>query len=268
MDIATRKKLALGKAKLENLVFGRGGFFTKYKFVDSLKPVSEVYPSVEQLCAQAPYAEFVAEMASHIETLRHVPGLDWDARMLSPLDGTAAYAAARKFRPKRIIEIGSGQSTRFLAAGAEGAEIICIDPLPWRSVDDLPVTFIPRLLQNEDAELCDSLEPNDILFIDSSHIMLPGMDVDIEFNRIFPRLKPGVLVHVHDIFLPFDYPPHWRDRNWNEQNALVGWLFGSFEIVYPGHYVVKRHPELIDRLFSDFAPCLRKLAGSMWLRKL
>ena len=266
MRFETRKNLAQVKAKVANLVTGGGGFFIKYKFVDSLKPVSEPYHEVERLCEQSPFAEFVAEMASHLDPLRDIPGLDWQARMLSPLDGLAAYTAVCKFKPKRIVEIGSGQSTRFLAA-AGGAKITCIDPAPWRAVDDLPVCFEQRVLDNQDADRCAELEANDILFIDSSHIMLPGMDTDIEFNRIFPRLKPGVIVHVHDIFLPFDYPPHWRDRRWNEQNALVGWLFGGFDIVYPAHYVIKRHPELIDQAFANFPPCLDKHAASMWLRR-
>jgi hypothetical protein len=152
-------------------------------------------------------------------------------------------------------------------AAPASTEIICIDPSPRQSIEDLPVTFVRRVLTEADAELCATLEANDILFIDSSHIMLPGMDVDIEFNRIFAQLKPGVIVHVHDVFLPYDYPPEWRDRCWSEQNALVGWLFGAFEIVYPGHYVIRQHGDLIDEAFAAFPICRIKDAGSIWLRK-
>jgi hypothetical protein len=186
--------------------------------------------------------------------------------MLSHLDRAAAYAAVAKFRPRRLLEIGSGDSTRFLAKAKGDAEMLCIDPAPRCSISELPVKLVQRVLRHSDIELCAALEPNDILFIDSSHIMLPGTDVDMEFNRIFPRLKPGVIVHVHDIFLPFDYPKGWKKRNWNEQSALVGWLFGAFEIIYPAHYVTRRHPELIDAVLGDLR--MPKNAGSFWIRKL
>ena len=119
---------------------------------------------------------------------------------------------------------------------------------------------------NADAETAGSLEANDILFIDSSHIMLPGMDVDIQFNRMFPRLKKGVIVHVHDIFLPFDYPPHWRVRNYSEQNALIGWILsGFFEVIWPGHYVFSRHHNEAQKVLAKISPL--QAAGSIWLRK-
>jgi hypothetical protein len=122
-------------------------------------------------------------------------------------------------------------------------------------------------MTGDDAALCGSLEADDILFIDSSHIMLPGMDVDIQFNRAFPRLRPGVVVHLHDIFLPFPYPAHWSHRNYSEQNALIGWLVsGYFQILYPGHYVARRHGDLLDAALSAF-PIVRREAGSLWLRK-
>lgn len=269
MNIARAKRLSSMRAQLMTLAGRGGGFFVQYDYVSSVPATVEAYPEVERLCEAAPYLEFLSEMASHIEEFkgfgRHPNDPRWDCRMLSRLDGAAAYAAVKKFKPKRIIEVGSGDSTFFLTKASDSAEITCIDPAPRREIDGLPVTVVRRVLENSDADLCAELEPNDIFFIDSSHILLPGMDVDIEFNRIFPRLKPGVIVHVHDIFLPFDYPGQWKDRNWNEQNALIGWLFGSFDIIYPGHYVARCHADKIDALFGDFP--VPKNAGSIWLRK-
>ncbi|HEV2569140.1 class I SAM-dependent methyltransferase [Sphingomonas sp.] len=272
METAVRKKLSAIRAALRHLFDRGGGFFVQYDYVDSIRPVERPYEAVEQLCEAAPFREFLAEMNRDIPNYQQLGSSaddpDWNGRMFPPLDCAALYTAVRKFQPKRIVEIGSGDTTRFMArAAAPSTRITCIDPAPRRSIEHLPVEFVRRVLTDDDVETCAQLEANDILFIDSSHIMLPGMDVDIEFNRIFPRLQPGVIVHVHDIFLPFDYPSDWRDRHWSEQNALVGWLFGAFEIVFPGHYVVRRHPELIDEAVGAFPQAAVKDAGSMWLRK-
>jgi hypothetical protein len=95
------------------------------------------------------------------------------------------------------------------------------------------------------------------------------MDVDIEFNRIFPALAPGVLVHVHDIFLPFDYPPAMQGWCYSEQNALIGWIVsGFFEVVFPAHYVRRVHAGHVEeRLGRHFPPLARRGAGSIWLRR-
>jgi len=117
--------------------------------------------------------------------------------------------------------------------------------------------------------LVDEFVENDVLFIDSSHIMLPGMDVDLQFNRMFPRLAPGVLVHVHDIFLPDDYPPNWRPRWYSEQNALIGWILsGYFEVVLPTYYATTRMAQDVEQALGGFAPFQRNgTAGSIWLRR-
>ena len=267
------RKWISAKRAAARLLGGRGGgFFVQYDYVKKVAPVAAPYSEVEQLCAASGFREHLAAMAADVgfyEELASTEGLEWNGRMYPPLDCFALVTAIRRFRPKRVVEIGSGDTTRFMTAAAgPDTAISCIDPQPRRSIEHLPVTFVRRMLTVDDAALCETLEANDILFIDSSHIMLPGMDVDIELNRIFPRLKPGVIVHLHDIFLPFDYPPDWRGRCWSEQNALVGWLFGPFEILYPGHYVVRRHPDLIDQAFDHFPLGRVKDAGSLWLRKL
>ena len=189
--------------------------------------------------------------------------------MFPALDGMVTYAMVRKAKPRRIIEIGSGNSTYFLARGVKDnglGTITCIDPEPRRDIIDLDVDFKPRLMNNQDADLASTLEAGDILFIDSSHIMLPGMDVDIQFNRLFPRLKPGVLVHIHDIFLPDGYPQHWENRHYSEQGVLVGWLVSRyFDIVWPAHYAVARHGDRLEAALGDVAPV--RQGGSMWLRR-
>jgi hypothetical protein len=230
------------------------GFFIQYAYTPHLKPVAEI-------------ANHKTQLATFTDDKDDRPVLG--RGMFPALDGMAAYAAVRRFKPQRIIEIGSGDSTHFLAAGVKDnrtGTITCIDPEPRRGIIDLEVDFKPRLMTNVDAELASHLEANDILFIDSSHIMLPGMDVDIQFNRLFPRLKKGVIVHLHDIFLPDDYPPDWRARHYAEQNALIGWLVsGYFEILWPGQYVFTRYAHTVGHAVADIAPILG--AGSLWLRK-
>jgi predicted O-methyltransferase YrrM len=272
-----RTKLSRARAQILTLAGVPKGFFTPYPYANGVTPGHAPYPEVEALFARSGFRDFLATMGSFVESYASFGSSPTDpiwerGTMFPPLDGAAAYTAARTFKPRRIIEIGSGDSTFYLARGAKdggaGTEITCIDPIPRRSISELGVNYAPRLLRVDDADLCSSLDANDILFIDSSHIMLPGMDVDIQFNRIFPRLKPGVIVHIHDIFLPDGYPFDWRGRHYSEQQALIGWLIsGYFEVIYPGAYVATRHAAEIDCAFRNWPVVQNKAAGSIWLRK-
>ena len=249
------------------------GFFTQYRYASQVDAVSEPYPEVESVCAASPWRDFLAGMQ---ECLPQVMAFGGSARdpilgrgMFPAMDGIAAYAAVRKYKPRQVLEIGSGDSTYFLAKGIEDNEagrLTCIDPQPRRAISNLDINLERRLMTGKDIEIAETMEPNDILFIDSSHIMLPGMDVDIQFNRIFPRLNTGIVVHLHDIFLPDYYPPNWRVRNYSEQNSLIGWILsGYFEVILPAQYVYTRHRNnlvtslgIIDNLGSG---------GSIWLRR-
>jgi len=269
-----KSKLSRIRALAQAMIGNGGGFFTQYAYVNHLQAVKTPYPEVSALCASSPFVELLDDMRSHLHAYKGFGANPTDPvfgrGMFPVLDGMAAYAAVRRFKPNRIVEIGSGDSTYFLAKGVKdngSGHITCIDPQPRREIIALDVDFKPRLMNEDDADLAASLEDGDILFIDSSHIMLPGMDVDIQFNRMFPRLKPGVIVHIHDIFLPEDYPPHWRVRNYSEQNALIGWLVsGYFDVIWPGRYVATRHAEDIKRVLGDF-DLKAGSAGSLWLRR-
>ena len=255
-----------------------GGFFIPYRYAGALEPPATPYPAVAALfkARDRPFRDFVAAMARHLPAYQGFGADDrdptWGRSMFPALDGAAAYTLVREVRPSRIIEIGSGNSTRFMARalrdGGIACELTCIDPAPRIPVEGLGVTALPRLLAEGDADLCAGLGPDDILFIDSSHILLPGMDVDIELNRIFPALRPGVLVHVHDIFLPDDYPAAMRRWSFSEQNALIGWIVsGFFEVVFPAHYVRRAHGDLVEAALGAFPPLVRSRPGSIWLRR-
>jgi len=179
----------------------------------------------------------------------------------------------RRERPARIVEVGSGHSTRFLAQAVADADlatvITCIDPEPRRAVDALAVTHDARLLGDEHRPLLAGLEPGDVLFIDSSHLAMPGSDVDRLCLDILPRLQAGVLVHVHDVTLPDAYPADWAWRGYNEQ-LLVGALLqgGAYEIVFASHWVASRMGErLACGVLASIPLATGARETSLWLRK-
>jgi predicted O-methyltransferase YrrM len=188
------------------------------------------------------------------------------------LDAAAIYTGIPAFKPKRVVEVGSGNSTVFMARAVADhrlpTEITCIDPQPRIDISALNVKFERRTLSLDDVELFAGFDPGDILFIDSSHIMQQDFDVDILFNRIFPVLKPGVIVHVHDIFLPYGYPKSWRPYRFNEQNALVGWLVsGFFDVVFPCQYVFRDMGSELQQRMTKFPEIASRNGGSMWMRR-
>lgn len=171
-----------------------------------------------------------------------------------PGDAEYLYSVIRFFKPRRIIEIGSGNSTLMTmnAISANRAddplykcEYICVEPYecPW--LDRLGPKIVRNKIENMKNGFFQQLESGDILFIDSSHIIRPQGDVLLEYLEILPILKPGVIVHVHDIFTPRDYPPEWlteRVRFWNEQYLLEAFLsFNSaFRVIGALNYL-KNH---------------------------
>lgn len=254
------------------------GFFVPYDYVSSVDQERPTYDDMAAYLAEDDQAfrDLVAEFAQTWDSLStHVDEkrVPWEPMGMFPvLDVLALYHMVRKHQPQKVLEIGSGASSHVITAALQdnaAGELTCIDPVPRRSIAQTGAKILPRVLQIEDAELVTSMTANDILFIDSSHIMLEGMDVDIQFNRMFPKLRPGTLVHVHDIFLPDAYPRHWRVRQYSEQNALMGWILsGYFEVLYPGYYVATRMQSALAQVLGDKMPARpEREAGSIWLRR-
>lgn len=193
------------------------------------------------------------------------------------LDGMALMALLRRLNPLRMVEVGSGMSTKFArhAIRAYGLRtgITSIDPQPRAEIDALCDRVIRKPLEACAPELFDALEPGDVFFLDSSHRAFQGSDVTVFFLEILPRLKPGVIVHVHDIYLPDDYISGHVRRMWNEQYLLAtALLFGAdrFEVLFPGWFV-GRDPEL--SALGREQVCKGPLAGldlygaSFWMTK-
>ncbi len=198
-----------------------------------------------------------------------------------PGDAEMLYNLIRHFKPKRLIEIGSGYSTLMarLAIRRNTAEDsaytcghVCVEPYeqPW--LENLGVEVVRELVEKRGTSFVAALECNDILFIDSSHVIRPQGDVLFEYLELLPRLAPGVLVHVHDIFTPKDYPARWvlQDRKlWNEQYLLEAFLaFNSeFEVLIAANWLKHHHR---DELENACPVALQQPAcepGSFWLRR-
>ena len=199
----------------------------------------------------------------------------WGNGQFSHSDASLYFSFVRRFRPGRIVEVGAGHSTRLAARAIEAngsGRILCIDPHApeWLGRLDAPVEVQAIPVQEVPEETLLELSPSDILFIDGSHISKTGSDVNHLFLRILPRLPKGVLVHVHDICLPFEYPRYWSQVElcyWNEQYVLAALLANSpkFEILVGVHYLQKADIECL----KPFVPKVENVTpggGSLWLR--
>lgn len=223
------------------------GFFIPYRYAEAVEPPGP-YPAHETLfeASEPAFRAVVGEIDAREGALAALngpaPRPRWDQDWFPRADGAAAYALVASRRPKRIVEVGSGHSTRFMAEAAGGeTRITCIDPEPRAAFGDLTIDWRPEVLAERHLELFAALAPGDVAFFDSSHILIPGSDVDIILNRILPILRPGVLVHVHDILLPDPYPASWEWRGYAEQNGLGPWLLsGGLKPVFSSRYAVTR----------------------------
>ena len=149
-------------------------------------------------------------------------------------DGIALYCFLANQKPNRFVEIGSGNSTKFARRAIRdhnlGTDIISIDPSPRAAINDICSRIIRAPLEEVDVEFFATLTPQDMLFFDGSHRSLQNSDVTVFFTEVMPVLPRGLLLGIHDIFLPDDYPQDWLSRFYNEQYLLACWLLASDHI--------------------------------------
>jgi hypothetical protein len=192
---------------------------------------------------------------------------DWFAG----LDAAVLYTVLRDRRPCRVVEIGSGHSTRVaaraVADGSLATEVIAVDPAPRARLAGLAVTWHRRPIQAMDPELVAALAPGDVLFVDSSHVLVDGSDVAFLFTALLPRLRSGVLLHVHDVFLPDPYPEAWAWRGYNEQQAVAGLLLGGFALVFASAFVRRHAPDLLGPVARSLVVPPGAYESSLWLRR-
>jgi Methyltransferase domain len=191
------------------------------------------------------------------------------------VDALVAYCMARHFQPRLVVEVGSGFSSLVLGQAIQKNQtsgLICIEPYPRKFLrDGFPglQTLIEKNVQDIELEFFSQLQSGDVLFIDSSHTVKIGSDVNYLFLEVLPRLRPGVVVHVHDIFLPFEYRRDWvvdELRFWNEQYLLQAFLqFNSeFEVLMANSYLNHYRQDDLKAAFPDLT---RWEGGSFWMRR-
>jgi len=230
------------------------------------------------------FNRFIPPMLSYLPVFKSIPatrgvGLEdvyWQNDYLPGLDLVFLYTLVREYKPLNIVEIGSGHSTavmrKAIGDGHLNTKVSCIDPQPRRKLKSLADEVIPFALEDlKTLELFSRLEPGDILFFDGSHISFPNSDVTVFFMEILPMLAPGVIVQIHDIYLPFDYPIEMALRGYNEQYLLAqllrfGWpdkieiLFPAFWVSGQDSFLKKMTVGLWDHLPNE----IEKHGGSFW----
>lgn len=192
------------------------------------------------------------------------------------VDALNYYNVIRHFKPKTIIEIGSGQSTKIAAKAClinKTTKLISIEPYPQKIlVKGFPGLnkLITKKVENVNINIFKKLSNNDILFIDSSHVISTGGDVIYEFLHILPQLKKGVIIHIHDIFFPFDYPLPWildEKRFWTEQYLVQALLTYSkgFKILLANNYLCYKYKNELRKIYPNI-PHIS--GGSLWIQKI
>jgi predicted O-methyltransferase YrrM len=193
-------------------------------------------------------------------------------------DATILYSVLRHYNPSTIIEVGSGYSSAIMMDVNDlflgnKVHLTFIEPDPTRLFSLLgqaeQYALLEKQVQDVPLEMFRNLSSNDILFVDSSHVVKAGSDVAHLLFNVLPELRPGVIVHFHDIPWPFEYPLEWFHRGsaWNEAYFLRGFLQynQAFEIVYFNSFMTERHTELLQKKM----PWCAEFAGtSLWLRKI
>jgi len=263
------------------LGLARRGFFIPHRHADAVPPAGQRgrYDAIAHRfdAARDDFLSVIDAIDAVAGDLRRIggeapPQPRWTQDWFPGLDAAAAYALVRRERPARIIEVGSGHSTRFLLRairdGGFSCTVTCIDPAPRADIAALPVTAIRETLQQAGLTPFAALQAGDVLFIDSSHILMPGSDVDLLLNKVIPALPAGVWIHVHDIFLPEDYPVSWDWRGYNEQQGFAALITGGFAPVFASAWARSALAERLGRsVMRDITVPEGAFEASLWLKK-
>lgn len=218
----------------------------------------------------ADHARHAGALARLIDPAQNQTGYSPGNGYYDSPDAEALYLMIRRFEPARVIEVGCGNSTRITSAAILDAglttKITAIDPWPRADIAHVVDRFEQAPLETVDPSVFAALQSGDVLFIDSSHQVRISNDVAHLFCRIIPGLAPGVVIHVHDVFLPYEYPKRffYDCPSWGEQYLLHALLQGGgYEVLWPGYHLQRDRPDAVAAL-----PFLGQgRAQSFWVRK-
>jgi hypothetical protein len=231
------------------------------------------------------YSAFLKESLTYTEAFQSIKKANEESDSRQPvfnndflpgLDIFALYAMVAKFQPQTYLEVGSGNSTKvaYKAKNERSAntKIISIDPFPRVEIDALSDEVIRKPFEETSLERILALKENDILFIDNSHRILPNSDSMVFFMEIMPKLAKGVVVQVHDIYLPYDYPQFMCDRFYSEQYGLAMYLMANpkkFQTLLPNYFISedKELSGIISEIWNHPNTLnVEKHGGSFWFR--
>jgi hypothetical protein len=201
----------------------------------------------------------------------------WANPWFSGLDLAALYMFVARYRPSRCVEIGSGWTTKVARRASRDSgsplHITSIDPQPRSEIDRLCDVSVRQAAEDVTLDLFTGLDAGDILFVDSSHRAFTNSDCVFFFLEVLPAVKAGVLIHIHDVFLPYDYPPEWSDRFYSEQYLLAAWLLaggGGVRVELPNMFVsgdTDLSAEL-QPLWRGELESVQRHGGSFWFRMM
>lgn len=201
----------------------------------------------------------------------------WNNGFLPGLDVVALYEMIKIHKPKVYIEIGSGNSTKVARKAIKdnnlNTKIISVDPFPRAEIDELADEVIRQPLEAiKNNFIVEQLQENDILFIDNSHRVLPNSDAMVCFMELIPNLKPGVIVQIHDVYLPYDYPQFMCDRFYSEQYMLAMLLIANpekYKTILPNYFISedKDLAAIVEPIWnSTNTKSVEKHGGSYWFK--
>lgn len=265
-----------------------GGFdLLRRNFYSPLPQLEELPPDTFQRRSPLPgiawdmerYESFLRDLAPFLAEFTPPREFSWGNPMYGPVESEVLYALIRRQKPTRIVELGSGFTSLIIAAACkqnatEG------QPCRYVAFDPFPRGFVKRGIDGMDSleavgatdvqqEEFDALGDGDVLFVDTTHTVKVGGDVNRVLLEVLPTLAPGVLVHVHDVFLPYEYPRDFLEKQlyWQEQYLLQALLAENpnFKVLFPAYAVVRERPNLIKTLIPRHEGPVGP--GAFWIRR-
>lgn len=237
-------------------------------------PIPRLFESMNEAVVLGAITRYRERFRDFADPSRNDVGYTFHNDYFTSPDTEVLYTIVREFQPSTVVEVGSGNSTKIIRQaildGGLKTRLVSIDPQPRIEINTLAdEVYRTRVEWLKGKELFQSFKSGDILFIDSSHLIKTGSDVVFLYLGVLPDLPRGVLIHSHDIFLPYDYPKDWvveKRWRWNEQYLVQALLMSTsaFEVLWAGHF--------LQRIRGDFAqhfPHMNgRVAQSLWLRKV